>query len=127
MRLANRRPNTAVVFMDQSSGEVLLRVAAAGDGSPLLGFHLYDMSGVLVAESDGLRSFPTGGLTVRCGVGETLLETPTCMGGIIQYRLYNRDGVLLTCSDGMRTQVFRLLRMESEIPRAQPYRKEVRP
>ncbi len=124
MRLANRRPNTAIVFIDQPSGEVLLRVAAGSDGSLRFEFHLYDASGMLIAETPGLESFPQG-LAIESPHGETLLNTAN-EAGVVHYRLYNRDGALLTCSDGIRTQIFPFLRIESEVPRSPPYRKEVR-
>ncbi len=126
MRLVRRRPNTAIVFMDLAHDEVLLRVAADSDSSPLFWFRLYDVFGAIAAESIGMESFP-GGLTIRSQLGEMLLSTPPEINGLIQYRLYNQDGVLVTSSDGTRTQITRLLRMESEAPRLQPYRKEVRP
>ena len=112
MRLGIRRPGTSTAFVDASSGEVLLRVASAEDGRPSVYFRLYDSTGCLTAESDGLKSFP-GGIKVQSGDGELLLEVPVEMGSHLQYRLYNRDGALLTWSDGARTRIKGLLRMEA--------------
>ncbi len=118
MKLGNRRPNTAICFVDQSTEEVLLKVACDANAAPLVGYRLYDGFGKFVAESDGLQRFPDG-LTVRSTTGETLLQTPPDPNAPIQYRLYNKEGALVTCSDGVRTQIFRLLRMESETLGAQ--------
>lgn len=112
MRLGIRRPSTSMAFVDASSDEVLLRVASDEAGRVFVYFHLYDSSGCLAAESGGLDSFP-GGLRIRSGDGELLLDVPIELGGHIQYRLYNRDGVLLTWSDGARTKILALLRMEA--------------
>lgn len=112
MRLGIRRPGTSTAFVDASSNEVLLRVASDEAGRPSVYFHLYDSSGCLAAESEGLDSSPSG-LTIRSGDGELLLEVPMDLSGHIQYRLYNRDGALLTWSDGARTKIQRLLRMEA--------------
>ena len=116
MRLGNRRPNTGIRFVDQSNGEVLLRVAVDSKCFPQFEFHLYDASGALVADSNGLESFPDG-LTVRSDVDEVLLSIPPEMVGALQYRLYSSQGRLLTCSDGVRTQIYAFLGMESEVPR----------
>jgi|SRR3990170_5891200 len=111
MRLASRRPGTATAFVDASSGEVLFKVASDDDGGLLIAFRLYDATGSLVAESEGLDRFPLG-LTVRCSNDELLLDVPADPSDHIQYRLYNQTGSLLTWSDGARTKIFSLLRME---------------
>ncbi len=112
VRLGNRRPNTAIMFIDSHSEEVLLQVASDPDSVPLLGFRLYDAAGELAAESDGMHMFPDG-LTVTSAKGELLLQSPANPMGALIYRLYNRRGDLLTYSDGTRTQIFGFLRIES--------------
>lgn len=105
--------------MDAPTGEVLLRVGLGEDGYPVVHFRLYDSSGCLAAESEGLESFPDG-LLVRSEDGELLLDVPAEPDGHIQYCLYNQKGVLLTCSDGVSTRIQALLRMEGGPPSPRP-------
>jgi hypothetical protein len=109
MRLG-RRPGAFVTFVDASTQETILKVACDLDDVNRITFRLYDSEGLLVADSDGPRSFPEG-IEVTSG-GEVLLCVPACREDSISYRLYNSRGVLLTCSDGLRTQLYRGVRVE---------------
>ena len=115
MRLGGRRPGTCVAFVDTTTDEVLLEVAAADDGRPLIAFHLYDAAGTLVSDSNGRQSFPTGLVLQGCN-DEVVLRLPLSPDGDIHYRIYSSTGRLLTCSDGARTQIFGGLRMDSPKP-----------
>lgn len=115
MRLGGRRPGSLTVFVDSASEEALLEVGAADDGTPLIGFHLYDSEGHLVSESSR-QAYPEG-LCVRCGdEDELLLLVPDKAEDNIQYRLYSPRGKLLATSDGIRTQIFGNLRMDGPKP-----------
>jgi hypothetical protein len=111
MRLGNRRPSTSTTFADAASGEEILQVASDEHGLLLMSFHLYDATGSLVADSEGLTHYPDG-ITVKCSRGEVLLEVPPDSSVGVSYRLYNSTGFLLTQSDGARTKIYSLLRME---------------
>ncbi len=111
MRLESRRPSTSTTFADATSGEGILQVASDENGLLLMAFRLYDATGGLVADSEGLGHYPDG-LTVRCSSGELLLDVPADHSDDIRYRLYNSDGHLLTRSDGVHTMIYPLLRME---------------
>jgi len=111
MRLDSRRPSTSTTFADAASGEGILQVAADENGRLLMAFRLYDASGCLVADSEGLAHYPDG-LTIRCDKGEVLLDVPADSSDDVRYRLYNSSGHLLTQSDGVRTMIYSLLRME---------------
>lgn len=108
-----------IAFLDGPTGEVLLRVGLGEDGYPLVYFRLYDSSGCLAAESEGIESFPDG-LLVRSGDGEVLLDVPTEPDAHVQYCLYNQNGVLLTSSNGVSTRIQALLRMEAGAPTPRP-------
>src|SRR3990172_12797746 len=88
MRLANRRPSTSTTFTDAASGEEILQVASDEDGLLLMSFRLYDATGSLVADSEGLTHYPDG-ITVKCSRGEVLLEVPPDSSAGASYRLYN--------------------------------------
>lgn len=111
MRMENRRASTSTTFTDATSGEGILQMASDENGLLLMAFRLYDSTGSLVVDSEGLGTYPDG-LTVRCTNGELLLDVPADSGDDVQYCLYNSDGALLTKSDGVRTRIYPLLRME---------------
>jgi hypothetical protein len=111
VRLDNQRPGTSTAFLDAVSGEQLLQMATDEQGVLLVAYRLYDDCGSLVAESPGLTE-PPFGLTVHSSSGDLLLDVPTNIGGVIQYRLYGATGNLLTHSDGIRTKIYPQLRME---------------
>jgi hypothetical protein len=110
MNAASRRPGTSTTFVDASSEEEILQLAADEDGRSFMAFHLYDSVGNSVAESQ-LEHFDDG-ISVSCAGGELLLSVPRDPGDSMQYRLYNSEGYLLTSSDGVRTRIYPLLRME---------------
>jgi hypothetical protein len=85
-------------------------MASDENGQLLMAFRLYDASGSLVVDSDGLAGYPDG-LLVRCPNGEVLLDVPADSAENVRYRLYNSNGALLTRSDGVRTKIYPLLRM----------------
>ena len=97
MRLANRPPGTSVTFADAASGEAILQMASDENGLLLLAFRLYDASGCLVLDSEGLQRYPAG-LIVRCPNGALLLAVPRDSREDVRYCLYNRNGALLTKS-----------------------------
>jgi len=111
MRLDNRRPSTSTTFTDAASGEEILQVASDENGLLLMSFRLYDATGALVADSEGLTQYPDG-ITVKCSRGEVLLHVPPNSSADVRYRLYNSTGHLLTQSNGARTVIYSLLRME---------------
>lgn len=111
MRLENRRPSTSTTFGDAASGEAILQIASDENGLLLMSFHLYDATGALVADSEGLTHYPKG-VTVKCSRGEVLLDVPSESSADVSYCLYNSTGYLLTRSDGVRTVIYSLLRME---------------
>ena len=111
MRLNTRRPGTSTTFKDATSGEDIFQVASDEDGLLFMSYHLYDATGSLVAESEGLEHFP-GGLAIHCSKGELLLDIPADSAGDVQYRFYNNTGRLLTSSDGIHTKIYPLLQMQ---------------
>ena len=115
MRLGGRKPGSLTAFVDSSTGETLLEVAADSNGEPKIGFHLFDAAGNLVSDSDGLQTYPDG-LRLEANNSELLLLIPTEPEGDIHYRLYNSEGRLLACSDGLRTQIFGGLRLDGAKP-----------
>ena len=118
MRLGGHRPGSLTVFVDASTEEALLEVSADEDGTPLVGFHLYDNRGNLASESNGRCRFPDG-LEVTTESAEVLLLLPQKPDENIQYRLYNSQGRLLAASDGARTQIFGNLRLDGTKPGAE--------
>lgn len=114
MNLSERRPNTAISFIDAASDEVILKAISDARCQLSWEYHLYDSTGRLAAESEATPR--ASGLTVTADDGEILLHLPAELGSSIHYRLYNRAGFLMTSSDGKRTQIFGFLRMESALP-----------
>jgi hypothetical protein len=111
MRLGGHRPGSLTAFLDGTSGETLLQVAADSSGEPRIAYRLYDADGNLVCDSEGFQTFPDG-LCLEDSRGELLLLLPDSPLGNIHYRLYSPDGRLLGCSDGSRTQILSGLRIE---------------
>jgi hypothetical protein len=111
MRLGGHRPGSLTAFLDGTSGETLLQVAADANGDPRIAYRLYDSDGNLVADSDGFHTYPDG-LSLEDSRGELLLLLPDSPVGNIHYRLYSPGGRLLGCSDGSRTQILNGLRIE---------------
>lgn len=111
MKLGGHRPGSLTAFIDSSTGEALLQVAADPGGEPRVAFRLFDCDGSLVEDSNGFQTYPEG-ISVFGGNQELLLLIPNDPAGDIQYRLYNCEGRLLTCSDGCRTQILGGLRIE---------------
>ena len=110
MKLGGHRPGSLTAFLDGSSGEMLLQIAADPNGDPRVAFHLFDCNGKMVKDSD-FKAYPKG-IEVRGANDEQLLEIPNDPSGNVKYRLYNSDGRLLTTSDGARTQILGGLRIE---------------
>ena len=111
MKLGGHRPGSLTAFVDGSSGEMLLQIAADPNGDPRVSFHLFDCNGKMAKDSDGFKAYPKG-IEVRGANDEQLLEIPNDPSGNVKYRLYNSDGRLLTTSDGARTQILGGLRIE---------------
>jgi hypothetical protein len=111
MKLGGHRPGSLTAFVDGSTGEMLLQIAADPNGDPRVSFRLFDCNGNLAKDSDGFNTYPKG-LDVRGANDEQLLELPDEPTGNVKYRLYNSEGRLLTTSDGARTQILGGLRIE---------------
>jgi hypothetical protein len=111
MKLGGHRPGSLTAFVDGTTGEMLLQIAADPNGDPRVSFHLFDCNGNLAKDSDGFNTYPEG-LEVIGANEEQLLELPDDPTGNVKYRLYNSDGRLLTTSDGSRTQILGGLRIE---------------
>jgi hypothetical protein len=110
MKLGARKGGTSTSFVDTNADEILLQFSWNAAGGSYFAYRIYDGTGVLVAESDGVRPIRAVSIT---GLGdEMLLEVPEDIEQHVRYRLYNSQGRLLTSSDGTRTQIFGLLRME---------------
>lgn len=110
MKLGWKRPGSSTSFVDSAKDEPLLQFTWEEGGRIRVAYHLYDASGVLVADSGGL--LPLAAVSVTSAEGELLLDIPADPDQHVRYRLYNADGRLLTCSDGCRTEIFGFLRME---------------
>jgi hypothetical protein len=117
MRLGGHRPGSLTIFVDASTEEALLEVSADEDGTPLVGFRLYDRLGNLASQSNGRLPFPDG-LQVLGESEEVLLLLPQKPEENIQYRLYSSQGRLLASSDGERTRIFGNLRLDGAKPNA---------
>jgi hypothetical protein len=111
MKLGGHRPGSLTAFVDGTTGEMLLQIAADPNGDPRVAFHLFDSNGNLAKDSDGFNAYPKG-LDVRGANDEQLLELPNEPTGNVKYRIYNSEGRLLTTSDGARTQIHGGLRIE---------------
>jgi hypothetical protein len=111
MRLSDRKPGTATMFVDSSSGEGILQLAADATGRLLIAYRLYDRNGTLVASTDGFEDVPAP-MTVKCKKGEVLLDVPKDHEKHIRYRLYGASGQVLTWSDGVKTKIYGSLRMD---------------
>ena len=111
MKFGDRQPGTSTTFIDAASAESILQLASDVDGLHLVAFHLYDSGGSLVAECEGLESYPDG-VSVHSSSGELLLAVPKNDDENIRYRLYSHDGELLTSSDGVRTMIYQRLNIE---------------
>ena len=111
MKLGGHRPGSLTAFVDGSTGETLLQIAADANGDPRIAFRLFDCNGKLVKDSGGFRAYAKG-VEVRGANDEQLLEIPRDPEGDVKYRLYNSEGRLLTTSDGSRTQILGGLRIE---------------
>lgn len=110
MKLGGHRPGSLTVFVDSSSGEPILQIAADSNGEARVAFRLFDCDGNLVSDSQGFQAYPDG-ICIQQGE-EQLLVIPNDPSCHIQYRLYNQEGRLLTTSDGARTQILGGLRIE---------------
>lgn len=111
MKLGGHRPGSLTAFIDGTTGETLLQIAADPNGDPRVAFRIFDCDGNLVGDSDGFQTYPEG-LTLHSANRELLLLIPPDPSGDVQYRIYNPQGRLLTCSDGSRTQILGGLRLE---------------
>jgi hypothetical protein len=111
MKLGGHRPGSLTAFVDGTTGEMLLQIAADPNGDPRVAFHLFDSNGNLAKDSDGFNAYPKG-LDVRGANDEQLLELPNDPTGNVKYRLNNSECRLLTTSDGARTQIHGGLRIE---------------
>jgi hypothetical protein len=111
MRLHDRKPGTATIFVDSSSGEGVLQLGADSSGRLLIAYRLYDRKGDLVASTEGFEDVPAQ-MTVKCKKGEVLLDLPKDPAKHIRYRLYGATGQVLTWSDGVKTKIYGSLRMD---------------
>ena len=111
MKLGGHRPGSLTAFIDGTTGEMLLQIAADSNGEPRVAFHLFDCNGNLAKDSGDFKAYPKG-VEVLGANDEQLLEIPNSPEGNVKYRLYNSEGRLLTTSDGSRTQILGGLRIE---------------